>query len=170
MFYNHDVIIHDVQHNQFMSEGKTVDHPIDFDCNNGVSSSLSNEDKNLFSHDTPCTDDEEQTSANELGPGACAWGMEKGITQNWGNQYGEYCCWYGRPVIPCAHIGCNATVHKLCQANWLNRMNRDIDINGGRGEKFDVDMNGPFFCPEHNVQRTDYITKHERLYIPKKAS
>lgn len=170
MFYNHDVIIHDVQHNQFMSEGKTVDHPIDFDCNNGVSSSLSNEDKNLFSHDTPCTDDEEQTSANELGPGACAWGMENGITQYLGNQYGEYCCWYGRPMIPCAHIGCNATVHKFCQANWLDRMNRDIDTNGGRGEKFDVDMNGPFFCPEHNVQRTDYITKHERLYIPKKAS
>ena len=72
MFYNHDMIIHDVQHNQFMSEGKTVDYPIDFDCNNGGSSSPSKEDESLFSNDTPRTDDEEQTSANELGPGACA--------------------------------------------------------------------------------------------------
>lgn len=87
------MIIHDVQHNQFMSEGKTVDYPIDFDCNNGGSSSLSKEDESLFSNDTPRTDDEEQTSANELGPGACAWGMEGGITTSFGNSYGERCCW-----------------------------------------------------------------------------
>ncbi len=77
---------------------------------------------------------------------------------------------FHKPGMPCAHNGCIATVHKLCQLNWLEKMNREIDVNGGRGKKFVVDRNGPFFYPEHNIQRTDYITKRERLYIPKKAS
>jgi hypothetical protein len=170
MFYNQDIITHDVQDNQLMNEGKTADHPIDFDCNNGGSSLLSNDDESLFSHDNPRKDDDKQTSANELGPGACAWGMEKGITKHWGNRYGEYCCLFGKPVIPCAHNGCSAKIHQWCQQTWLERMNRDIDRNGGGGIKFVVDRNGPFFCPEHNIQRTDYITKRERRYIPKKAS
>ena len=85
MFYNQDIITHDVQDNQLMNEGKTADHPIDVDCNNGGSSLLSNDNESLFSHDNPRKDDDKQTSANELGPGACAWGMEKGITEHWGN-------------------------------------------------------------------------------------
>ena len=119
---------------------------------------LSNDGQSLFSDDNPREDEDKQTSANEIGPDACAWGMSAGITQYFGNQYGEYCCWYGKPGMPCAHNGCNATVHKMCQLHWLGNM------------KFDFDNNGPFFCPKHNIQWMDSIRKHERRYIPKKGS
>jgi hypothetical protein len=63
MFYNQGIFTIDVQDNQLVNEGKTADHPIEFDCNNGGSSSLSNDGDSLFSHDNPQNDDD-STQAN----------------------------------------------------------------------------------------------------------
>ena len=79
------------------------------------STSSTNEDQSHSHSDYNHSDDEDkQTPAYVRGPGACAWGMEGGITTSFGNSYGERCCWWNKPVIPCAHNGCNAMVHKLC--------------------------------------------------------
>ena len=59
MFYNQGIFTIDVQDNQLVNEGKTADHPIEFDCNNGGSSSLSNDGDSLFSHDNPQNDDDQ---------------------------------------------------------------------------------------------------------------
>ncbi len=131
---------HDVQDNQLMSERKSADHPINVGNNDG-SSLVSNDDQSLFQQspdvDDPSEAKDKQTSAYEImGHGACAWGMERGITQHFWNPYSEFCCTYGSPQMPCAHNGCNATVHKMCQINWLGRMKLVIEI-------------GPYFFPKH---------------------
>jgi hypothetical protein len=41
----------------------------------------------------------------------CAWGMEDGITNPRGNQFGEFCCNATTHLqILCAHNGCSAEV------------------------------------------------------------
>jgi hypothetical protein len=160
MFYIQEMMTHDVQDNQLMSEGKTADHPTNVDCNNGGSLSISDDDKSLFepnSDEYLSEDEDKRTTAAEIRP-ACTWGVDGGITQPHGNPYSEYCCWYGKRQLPCKQNGCNATVHKFYQLNWLGRM------------QLDSDNNGPFFCPEHNIQRVDYIRQYESRYIKKKGS
>ncbi len=80
---------------------------------------------------------------------ACAWGMEAGITSYHGDCFGEFCC---NPIVKgqivCAQVGCSAKVHRFCQWAWLNKARLPCVVTS------------PIFCPEHNIQRGDYIRKY----------
>ena len=129
---------------------------------NARSTSSTNDDQSLSDSDNNHSDDDDkQNSAFASGPGACSWGMEDGVTSVFGNSYCERCCWFNKPVIPCAHNGCNATVHQTCQLDWFWRMNDDF-VRNGLSKRFDDNKSGPFFCPEHNIQRTEYINSRKR--------
>ncbi len=72
----------DVQDNQLIGEGKTVEYLINIDCNNEGSLSLSDDNKSLFqpnSDKDPSEDDDKQTIATVIRP-ACAWCLDAGIT------------------------------------------------------------------------------------------
>ncbi len=53
-----------------------------------------------------------------------------------------------RGQIVCAQVGCNAKVHRFCQWAWLNKARLPYVVTS------------PIFCPEHNIQRGDYIRKY----------
>jgi hypothetical protein len=79
----------------------------------------------------------------------CAWGMEEGRTCSFGNPFGEFCCnaiYKGQ--ITCDHDGCNAKVHRSCQWAWL------------RNAGLPCDVLSPNYCPTHNRQRGDFITRY----------
>jgi hypothetical protein len=75
--------------------------------------------------------------------------MEAGITSYHGDRFGEFCC---NPIVKgqivCAQVGCDAKVHQFCQWAWLNKA------------KLPYVVTSPIFCPEHNIQRGDYIRKY----------
>ncbi len=80
---------------------------------------------------------------------ACAWGMEAGRTNHTGNQFGEFCCNATTQLqILCAHDGCSAKVHRMCQWAWLERAHLPVDTRS------------PAYCPAHNIQRGDYIRQY----------
>jgi hypothetical protein len=88
----------------------------------------------------------------------CAWGMEKELTQHFGNPFGEFCCTPTlKGQLTCDHDGCDAKVHRDCQWMWLKRA------------RLPVETRSPVYCPKHNGQRGDYIRsyyKYRRVAIP----
>ena len=79
----------------------------------------------------------------------CAWGMEKELTQHFGNPFGEFCCTPTlKGQLTCDHDGCNAKVHRDCQWMWLNRA------------RLPVETRSPVYCPKHNGRRGDYIRSY----------
>jgi hypothetical protein len=126
---------------------------------NARSISSTNDDQSISDSDNNYSDDDDkQNSAFASGPGACSWGR---ITKVFGNSYSERCYCFNQPVIRCAHNGCMAVVHKMCQLDWSQRMNNDF-VRIGLSKRFDDNISGPFFCPEHNIQRTEYINSRKR--------
>ena len=72
--------------------------------------------------------------------------MEDGITSYHGDRFGEFCC---NPTVKdqivCAQDGCDAKVHQFCQWAWVQKA------------RLPCVASSPIFCPEHNIQRGDYI-------------
>ncbi len=75
--------------------------------------------------------------------------MEAGVTSYRGNQFGEFCCnAVCQGQFFCAHDGCHAKVHRMCQWTWLGKA------------QLPVNLYSPAFCPAHNIQRGIFIRQY----------
>ncbi len=63
--------------------------------------------------------------------------QERCVARSWGGNISK--------MLPCTHEGCNASVHKLCQIDWLQR------------HGLEVVHNDPFFCRQHNECYQNYV-------------
>ena len=80
----------------------------------------------------------------------CAWGMDDGITNPRRTKFGERCVFPGNSVQDvCAHDGCSARVHRLCECAWLSKARMPFFAS-------------PVHCPAHQKQRGDYIRQFYR--------
>ncbi len=66
--------------------------------------------------------------------------QEQCVARLWGKKISK--------MLPCAHKGCTARVHKLCQIDWLQR------------HGLEVVHNDPIFCRQHNRCYQNYVWLH----------
>ena len=91
----------------------------------------------------------------------CAWGLDVGEQNYWNrNPHFERCsCAFSAPplneLLPCAHNGCSARVHRFCPISWLDCM------------RIQNDVRSPVYCPAHNDLYLNFVRQREQRWNPR---
>ena len=91
----------------------------------------------------------------------CAWGLDVGKQNYWNrNPHFEcFSCAFSAPplneLLPCAHNGCSARVHRFCPISWLDRM------------RIQNDVRSPVYCPAHNDLYLNFVRQQEQRWNPR---
>jgi hypothetical protein len=122
-----------------------------------VRSKTNSEDNNLFLSSSQltknCRSDSVDIKLANLFLSFCNWAInlmsegiyntphqERCVARSWGGNISK--------MLPCAHKGCTARVHKLRQIDWLQR------------HGLEVVHNDPIFCRQHNECYQNYVRLH----------
>jgi hypothetical protein len=92
----------------------------------------------------------------ELPDPICAWGMDTRTTSALGGKpHFEQCAFAGMGrLLPCAHDGCSARVHRFCPPAWFDCM------------RISYDTCSPVYCPAHNDRYLNFVRQREQRWNP----